>query len=91
MSEKKIREKIYDHQGNSFFGTNDQVRLYKAGWRLTERRKMGCVWKVRWMDMWGNIWNQGTALEILKSRKLQTKVHNLQTQKQDWIGSHDLQ
>jgi hypothetical protein len=67
-----ILEQITDHRGNSFKPTADQSRLYKAGWRLVERKKVGCMWIVRWVDMHdesGQVWSQGTAIEILNSRK----------------------
>jgi len=63
--------KLSDHRGDSFVPTRVQQRLYQAGWRLTQRKKVGCVWIVRWTDPKSNdVWNQGTALQILRRREL---------------------
>jgi len=63
----KHHEQITDQRGNSFVPNATQARLYLAGWRLVERRKMGCVWIVRWMNPdTGEIWPQGVAFQILK-------------------------
>ena len=60
--------------GNTFHGTPEQVRLAKAGWRCVERKKNGCVWIVRWYDhLQGQVCNQGTAVEIQRSRNKQKK------------------
>lgn len=42
-------EQIADHMGNSFTPNRVRHTLYRAGWRLTERHKQGCVWLVRRM------------------------------------------
>jgi hypothetical protein len=68
---KKInREQITDHRGNSFVPNVIQNKLYKAGWRLAERKKVGCVWIVRWYDLSNPIrtYNQQDALDILTGK-----------------------
>ena len=61
---------INDPKGNLFHPTKDQAMLHKAGWRIVERKKNGCMWIVRWYDpLGGDVWNQGTAVTIQKGRK----------------------
>ena len=48
---------IYDGKGSLFHPSKDQAKLAKAGWRIIERRKVGCMWIVRWLDpVGGDIW-----------------------------------
>lgn len=67
--------KILDHRGDSFVPTKDQARLYKAGWRIVEKKSRGMVKIIKWADPKDGVaWMQGTALQILKDRaKAETK------------------
>lgn len=75
---------IYDGKGNMFKPSRDQERLHKAGWRITERRKQGCMWIIRWVDPLPNgdkdpetgrdlhnVMSQAQAILILKERTKQ--------------------
>lgn len=68
--------KIYDHQGNLFFPTQDQAMLYKNGWRITKIKHQGCVKIVHWVDPIPqrpdsnkhDVWTQGSAVQIQRQR-----------------------
>jgi hypothetical protein len=62
-------DKINDGKGNTFHPSRDQNMLAKAGWRVFERKKRGCMWIIRWIDPSGTgVWPQGTAVEIQRHR-----------------------
>jgi hypothetical protein len=62
---------INDHHGNLFHPTKDQARLYKAGWRICEKKRMGVFKIVRWVNPAdGSVWSQGDALRVLKGRMI---------------------
>jgi hypothetical protein len=73
-------EKIYDGKGNTFYPSKDQNMLAKAGWRVVERKKNGCMWIVRWVDAGmgrtGEIYPQGVAVEIQHQRNKQKEAQN---------------
>jgi len=61
--------KINDHQGNLFTPSKAQARLYRAGWRICEKTRMGMCKIIKWVDPeTGTVWNQGIAFDILKDR-----------------------
>ena len=65
-------EKIYDGKGNTFYPSRDQNMLAKAGWRVVERKKNGCMWTIKWSDpVDGTVWSQGTAVGIQRQRNKQ--------------------
>ncbi len=62
-----IYEQITDHQGEAFTPNRIQHQLYRAGWRMIERQKQGCVWIVRWVHpKTEKIYNQENAYCVLR-------------------------
>lgn len=69
-----MAEKINDGKGNTFHGTAPQTMLAKMGWQVTERRKQGCVWIIRWYDhVTDGIYNQETAVYMQRQRNKQKR------------------
>lgn len=61
-------ERITDANGNSFLPTRDQWRLHRAGWRMVNVKKTGCVKIVKWQQKGGQVWPQGYAIAIQRGR-----------------------
>ena len=66
---------LSDGKGNLFPPSKDQQKLAKAGWVVVSRNRKGCMWIINWLDpINGDVWSQGTALIIYRTRKTYEKL-----------------